>query len=77
MLEGGPASDVVNYMGAMASMFYNRQAVGTYKGNIYTAPTRAFQFDQNFLQPTLLPPLTPMFRDMDATGFSQNLQPGK
>jgi hypothetical protein len=77
MLEGAPGGDTVNYMGAMASMFYNRQAVGTYKGGIYGVPTRAFQFDQNFLQPTLLPPLTPMFRDMNATGFSQNLQPGK
>jgi hypothetical protein len=83
MLEGSVSGDVVNYQGAMANMFYNRQAVGTYKiGNgswsVYGVPSlRAYQFDQDFLQPTLLPPLTPMFRDMDATGFSQNLQPGK
>jgi hypothetical protein len=83
MLEGSVTSDVVNYQGAMANMFYNRQAVGTYKisngsWSVYGVPSlRAYQFDQDFLQPTLLPPLTPMFRDMDATGFSQNLQPGK
>jgi len=77
MLEGSPGGDTVNYMGSMASMFYNRQAVGTYKGGIYGVPTRAYSFDQNFLTPSLLPPLTPMFRDMDATGFSQNLSPGK
>ena len=78
MLEGSPGSDTVNYMGSMASLFYNRQAVGTYKGTItYGVPTRAFQFDTDFLTPSLLPPLTPMFRDNDAVGFSQQLAPGK
>ncbi|HZT75603.1 MAG TPA: pilus assembly PilX N-terminal domain-containing protein [Vicinamibacterales bacterium] len=79
MLEGSPGGDTVNYQGSLASLFYNRQSVGVYKtGNlVYAAPTRAFAFDTDFLQPTLLPPLTPMFRDMDTTGFSQNLQPGK
>jgi hypothetical protein len=69
----------VNYLGAIATFFYNRQAVGTYKccNNVYSPPTRAFAFDQNFLNPALLPPNTPVFRDMNAVGFSQELRPGR
>ena len=70
----------VNYLGSLATLYYNRQAVGTYKccTTVYGAPgTRAFNFDVNFLNPALLPPLTPMFRDMNVIGFSQELRPGK
>jgi hypothetical protein len=28
-----------------------------------------------FLQPTLLPPRTPLFRDINATGFNQVIMP--
>ena len=63
----------LNYRGAIASFYYNRQAVGTYKccNNVYEPPTRAYAFDLNFLDPTLLPPMTPMFRDVNTTGFTQ------
>jgi hypothetical protein len=76
MLESG---GTFHYRGSMATLFYNRQAVGTYKccTTVYGAPTRAFVFDQDFTQPALLPPLTPMFRDMNVVGFSQELRPGK
>jgi hypothetical protein len=77
MLESG--NGTVNYRGSMATLFYNRQAVGTYKccTTVYDAPTRSFFFDVDFVNPALLPPLTPMFRDMNAVGFSQELRPGK
>jgi hypothetical protein len=66
----------LNYEGSLVSLFYNRQAVGLYKGGIvYGAPTRAYQFDTNFLNPILLPPRTPMFRDINTTGFTQLLLP--
>jgi hypothetical protein len=67
------SGDTLNYMGALASFYYNRQAVGTYKccTNVYDPPTRAYTFDLNFLEPELLPPLTPMFRDVNTTGFTQ------
>jgi hypothetical protein len=66
----------LNYEGSLVSLFYNRQAVGVYKGGIvYGAPTRAYQFDTNFLNPILLPPRTPMFRDINTTGFTQLLLP--
>jgi hypothetical protein len=57
----------------MASFYFNRQAAGTYKccTNVYTPPTRAYSFDVEFLDPSLLPPKTPMFRDVNATGFFQ------
>lgn len=65
--------DTLNFLGAIASFYFNRQAVSTYKccNNVYEPPTRAYTFDLNFLQPDLLPPLTPMFRDINATGFIQ------
>ena len=74
MLESGAT---VYYRGAIATFFYNRQAVGTYKccTTVYGAPTRAFDFDTDFLDPTKLPPLTPVFRDLNTTGFTQVVKP--
>jgi hypothetical protein len=67
----------LNYRGAIASMYISRQAVGTYKccADVYSAPTRAFAFDTDFLTPALLPPRTPMFRDVNTTGFAQIIRP--
>jgi len=83
--DGGGATNTVNYRGSMASLYYNRQAVGTFKccsgtasdGIVYSVPVRNFFFDTDFLQPALLPPNTPMFRDLNVIGFSQELRPGK
>lgn len=71
MLEGN--GQVVNYRGSIVSLFSSRQAVGVYKccTNVYGAPTRAYNFDVEFLTPSLLPPKTPMFRDVNTTGFMQ------
>jgi hypothetical protein len=65
------SGQTLNYLGSIASFYYNRQAVGTYKccSNVYSPPTRAYTFDTNFLTPALLPPMTPMFRDVNATEF--------
>jgi hypothetical protein len=67
----------LNYTGSIVSMYYNRQAVGLYNsgGNNYSPPNRGYQFDTNFLNPVLLPPRTPMFRDLNTTGFTQLLLP--
>ena len=69
MLEGG--GNTINYRGAIASLYYSRQATGTYKccTNVYAPPTRGYAFDTEFLTPSLLPPKTPMFRDVNTTGF--------
>jgi len=69
-----------NYRGAIATFYYNRQSTGTYKfGNstVYAAPNRAYAFDTDFLDPAKLPPLTPVFRDLNALGFAQEIRPGK
>ena len=67
----------LNYEGAIISLFYNRQAVGLYKYNannvVYQPPTRGYNFDTDFLTPSLLPPDTPMFRDVNITGFTRLL----
>ncbi len=75
-LESG---GTLNYLGSLATFFYNRQAIGTYKccTTVYSPPTRGYNFDIDFLDPSKLPPNTPVFRDMNAVGFSQELRPGK
>ena len=76
MLESG---GTVNYRGSIATFYYSRQATGVYKccATVYGAPTRNFNFDTDFLDPALLPPLTPVFRDLNTLGFAQELRPGK
>jgi hypothetical protein len=65
------------YEGSIATMYYNHQAVGVYKccNTVYSPPTRGYQFDTNFLTPSLLPPLTPMLRTINTIGFTQMLLP--
>jgi hypothetical protein len=77
MLESGGGT--VNYRGSIATFFYSRQAVGVYKccATVYGAPTRVFNFDIDFLDPAKLPPLTPMFRDLNDLGFTEEIRPGK
>jgi hypothetical protein len=88
MLEGQTAANgtpTVNYRGSMATLAYSRQAIGAFKccsgtsnfGVVYSVPTRNFIFDTDFLIPALLPPNTPVFRDMNAVGFSQEIRPGR
>lgn len=76
-LENG--DQAVNYRGSMATFYFNRQAVGTFKccTTVYGAPTRNFAFDTDFLNPALLPPNTPMFRDLNTVGFAQDMRPGR
>jgi hypothetical protein len=73
---GGQA---VNYRGSTATFYYNRQAVGTFKccNTVYAAPMRHYNFDTDFLTPALLPPNTPVFRDINTVGFAQEMRPGR
>lgn len=75
-------SATTNYRGSLISLHINRQAVGAYKFNatnnhIYNAGGRNFTFDTDFLTPTLLPPGTPMFRDINTLQFRQLLRPNQ
>ena len=67
----------LNFRGSIVSFFHSRQATGTYKccTDVYSPPTRGYNFDVEFLTPTLLPPRTPMFRDVNTTGFAQIIRP--
>ena len=71
------SGQTLNYRGAIITFYYNRQALGTYKccSNVYGPPVRAYVFDTDFLDPNLLPPGTPMFRDVNILGFTYNLRP--
>jgi hypothetical protein len=71
------SGQTLNYRGSIVSFYYNRQAVGTYKccNTVYSPPTRGYNFDIDFLTPGLLPPRTPMFRDVNTTGFTQLIMP--
>ena len=79
LLEGWDNGSTLNYRGSIVSFFTSRQAVGSYKccENVYKAPTRGFNFDTDFLLPSLLPPGTPMFRDVNTLTFRQLLRPNQ
>ena len=76
---GANGGQTLNYRGSIISMFYNRQAIGVYKccTTVYSPPTRGYNFDTEFLTPSLLPPRTPLFRDVNTTGFTQLLLPSQ
>jgi type IV pilus assembly PilX-like protein len=79
-LEWGNAPLTTNFLGSLATFYYSRQATGTYKfgsSGVYAAPNRNYNFDTDFLDPAKLPPLTPMFRDINALGFTQETRPGR
>jgi hypothetical protein len=67
----------LNYRGSIVSLYYDRQGSGTYKccTTVYSPPGRGYNFDTDFLTPNLLPPRTPMFRDVNTIGFSEYILP--
>jgi hypothetical protein len=67
----------LSYRGSIVSFYFNRQGNGVYKccSTVYNPPTRGYNFDTDFLTPTLLPPRTPMFRDVNTIGFTQIINP--
>lgn len=69
----------LNYQGSIINLFSSRQANSTFKccNTVYSPPTRGYNFDTNFLTPALLPPRTPLFRDVDTTGWTRLLMPNQ
>ncbi len=67
------------YQGSIVSFFFNTQATGTYKccNAVYNPPNRGYAFDSSFLTPSLLPPRTPTFRDINTLGFTQLILPNQ
>jgi len=74
---GANGGQTLFYEGSIVAMYYNHQATGIYKccNMVYSPPTRGYNFDTNFLTPSLLPPLTPMLRTINTIGFTQILLP--
>jgi hypothetical protein len=67
------------YDGSQVSMYYSEYNTGTYKdgpgGDVYSPPPRKYYFDTLFLNPSNLPPGTPMFQDIDNLSYHQNFTP--
>ena len=63
----------VYYMGALVNLSTNRQANGIFKccNTVYSVPNRQYSFDSSFLNPSSLPPRTPLFHDVDTTGWTR------
>ncbi|HUO34652.1 MAG TPA: hypothetical protein VMU43_06650 [Candidatus Acidoferrum sp.] len=74
-LEGG--GNTIYYHGSVVSFYYSHQATGTYKccTTVYGAPTRGYKFDSDFETPSLLPPRTPVLRNINTIGFTQVILP--
>ncbi len=69
----------LEYEGSIIDLFTSRQANSTFKccNTVYSPPTRGYNFDTNFLTPALLPPRTPLFRDVNTTGWTRLLLPNQ
>ncbi len=67
------------YDGSLVEMFDSVQATGAFTSDadVYSPPTRAYQFDTDFDSITTLPPGTPRFTDVNALSFQQDLLPGQ
>lgn len=67
----------LNYNGSLVSLYYSQYATGTFKccNTVYGAPQRKYSFDTLFLNPSNLPPGTPMFQDIDNLSYRQDFTP--
>jgi len=66
-----------NYVGSICPLFHSTQALGPYStvnATIYSPPIRNWAFDTTFRDPSRLPPGTPLFQYIEATGFRQVFQ---
>ncbi len=66
-----------NYSGSFIPLFRSTQAISQWENDtsvIYSPPRRNWSFDTTFLTPNKLPPGTPFFQYVQATGFRQSLR---
>ncbi|HKR13478.1 MAG TPA: hypothetical protein VJT15_15545 [Pyrinomonadaceae bacterium] len=66
-----------NFVGSFCPLYHSTQALGPWiylTQQIYGAPSRNWAFDTTFRDINRLPPGTPMFQYIEATGFRQVLQ---
>lgn len=67
-----------NYVGSFIPLYHSTQAMGqwwyiTGGVSVYGAPIRNWAFDTTFTNPNRLPPSTPLFQNIEPTGFKQVL----
>lgn len=70
-------TNVWSYSGSFVPVFRSTQAMSNWENDtavIYMPPRRNWGFDNTFLTPQKLPPGTPFFQYIQATGFRQSLQ---
>jgi type II secretory pathway pseudopilin PulG len=67
----------LHYNGSLVSMYYSEYNTGIFKccTTVYSPPRRDYHFDVLFLNPSNLPPGTPMFQDIVNLSYRQNFQP--
>ena len=67
----------LHYNGSLVSLYYSQYATGTFKccKTVYGAPNRKYAFDTLFLNPSNLPPGTPMFQDIVNLTYRQDFTP--
>lgn len=66
-----------SYSGSFIPLFRSTQAIAQWESDtssIYLPPRRNWSFDSTFLDPNRLPPGTPFFQYVQATGFRQVLR---
>ena len=64
----------LNYQGSMVSLYYSHYATGVFKccNIVYNAPTRNFNYDNDFQTLNKMPPLTPTFEQVVNIGYAQS-----
>ena len=76
-VDAGYIENAWSYTGSFIPLFRSTQAISQWENNtsvIYTPPRRNWSFDQTYLDPNRLPPGTPFFQYVQATGFRQVLR---
>ena len=76
-IESWGGSGGLYYRGSLVSLYYSQYATGTFKccTLAYGPPPRYYYFDTAFLDPTKLPPGTPMLQDVVNLTYWQDFKP--
>jgi hypothetical protein len=76
-IESWGGSGGLYYRGSLVSLYYSQYATGTFKccTLVYGPPPRYYYFDTAFLDPTKLPPGTPMLQDVVNLTYWQDFKP--
>jgi hypothetical protein len=65
------SSKTLTWSGSAVNLWNSHQAIGTWNGNYYTPPARAWAYDTSLDDPNNLPPESPVVRVFRRTGWAQ------